>query len=144
MSEALIKTTVKGRFDLHPGATTVIFDVAHNPAAAQSLAQSLVQQFTGNRIRAVFAALRDKELVGVIEPLKDIIAEWYIAPLDVNRGARVEDMTAAINSVCKSPLHISASLKQAYQQCCDDALEGELILVFGSFYTVAELYPEAV
>ncbi len=61
-----------GRLERVAENPDIILDGAHNPAGARALASFIQQQFSGEPIRIVFGAMRDKahdEVVGTLFPL---------------------------------------------------------------------------
>jgi len=135
----LLSAELPGRFQITQGEVPVIYDVAHNPAAANALAQTLGEFKPGASLHIVFSALRDKDLAGIIKPFCAIASAWYVAPLAAQRAAPIEQIEASIKDQCPTPHiqrapHISQSLLLAKA----NALPGEIILVYGSFYTVAQ------
>jgi len=142
----LLNARVPGRFQIKPGTITQIFDVAHNPAAAQRLARSLASYPASGKVHAVFAALADKDIAGVVAPLCAQVSQWYLAPLDVPRAASLSALVQAVRQVCAVdvPLHEFAQLNNALQAALQAAQPGDIVLVFGSFYTVAQLGREGL
>ena len=126
------------RFQALPGRPVVILDVAHNPAAARSLAHNLAHMKSGGRTYAVFAMLRDKDIAGVIDAVKDHVDEWLVAPTE---GARGADANALREELARAAVfeNVSAfeSIAAAYVEACKRASPDDRIAVFGSFYTVA-------
>ena len=127
-----------GRFQVLPGRPAVILDVAHNPQAARMLAESLAQMAPGRRTIAVFSMLRDKDIRGVIDAVKEHVDLWCIARVDTPRGAPAELIERHLRDALGSPLLARcADVAAAYAHACGMATEDDKILVFGSFYTVA-------
>ncbi len=58
------------------GDIQILYDVAHNPQSAQLLASRIIS-LKKNKVHAVFSALKDKDIMGIISPLKDCVAAWY-------------------------------------------------------------------
>jgi dihydrofolate synthase/folylpolyglutamate synthase len=140
--EGLLTARVPGRFELIPGDITTVLDVAHNPAGARVLAAALrdMPKHTGNTL-AVFTALADKDVAGIVLPLLPMIGGWYVAPAQSLRAITAESLrTTLVNVGCVAPVHALASLPQAYQLARDTAQAGDWIVVFGSFYAVAEVW----
>jgi dihydrofolate synthase/folylpolyglutamate synthase len=127
-----------GRFQVLPGRPIIVLDVAHNPAAAQALAENLRRMTRGGRSYAVFAMLKDKDIAGVIAAVKACIDEWLVGTIDNARGANAQTIRAHLEregvTQCVSMFE---SVTKAYAQACDRAAENDRIIVFGSFYTVA-------
>jgi dihydrofolate synthase/folylpolyglutamate synthase len=135
--EGLQDVALPGRFQVIPGEVTTILDVAHNPQAAQALAENLVTMTSPGRTHAVVAMLADKDIGRVIAELKRVVDCWYVAGLDVPRGAQVEQIEKALQSEGVEQVEGFRSVQQAMQAAQKATLVGERIVVFGSFYTVA-------
>ena len=151
MQLGLKNVSLKGRFQ---GAKyndnqqpTVILDVAHNPQAALALAQNLKQSpCTGSTI-AVLAMLADKDMSGVIDAVFADIDTWYVASIDHVRGAKATQLASFIEAHVATkksaviPIKLFKNVADAYTQACLDRLENDRIIVFGSFFTVADIMP---
>jgi dihydrofolate synthase/folylpolyglutamate synthase len=135
----LLRADIPGRFQVLPGRPSVILDVAHNPQAARALARSIAAMSGGGRTYAVFSMLKDKDMAGVVAALKAAIAHWFIAGLEVGRGAPVEQLDAVLAAAGIEARTRCADIAEAYAQACDMATENDRIVVFGSFYTVASV-----
>ena len=129
-----------GRFQVLPGRPTVILDVAHNPQAAAVLAESLAGMERCRRTLAVIGMLRDKDITEVCRALRGRIDRWYAATLDNPRGATAEEVEQGIvRSGAGGEVRRFPSPHQALAAAQEDAGEGDRIVAFGSFYTVAEV-----
>ena len=135
----LLRADIPGRFQALPGRPVVILDVAHNPHAARALADSLGAMSHRGRTFAVFAMLKDKDIAGVVAALKPAISHWFIAGLDVPRGASADDLEQALAAAGAEQRTRCREVAAAYAQACDMATENDRIVVFGSFYTVAQV-----
>jgi dihydrofolate synthase/folylpolyglutamate synthase len=126
------------RFQVLPGRPALILDVAHNPAAARSLAHNLAHMRAEGRTYAVFAMLKDKDIAGVIDAVKDHVDEWLVAPTEGARGADTATLTQELASAgVLEGVSTFENVAAAYAQACDRAAQNDRIIVFGSFYTVA-------
>ena len=125
-----------GRFQVLPGKPTVVLDVAHNPHAAATLAQSMEAMAYHPYTYAVFGAMSDKDIDGVLKPMIDLVDYWYCTDLPTPRAASAKDLAKRIQGMGKEALIFSEPGK-AFQSALDKASEGDRIMVFGSFYTVA-------
>lgn len=130
-----------GRFQQRAARPDVILDVAHNPQAAQALADNLRQSPSSGRTLAVFAMLADKDIAGVIDAVRAEIDCWYIAGISHARGADAPHMAALMreHEVPADTVACFADVASAYRQACLDASENDRIIIFGSFYTVADV-----
>lgn len=118
----------------------LVVDVGHNPQAARELVQWLDQHPVTGQTRAVFGALADKDVEGVVAALAARIDAWYLAGLvdESPRGesaARLaERVRAALpGAVLRAYPDIPAALVAARA----DAVAADRILAFGSFHVVA-------
>jgi dihydrofolate synthase/folylpolyglutamate synthase len=133
----LVEVDLPGRFQVMPGRPMVILDVGHNPHAARALADSLRALPAGGRLIAVFAMLKDKDIAGVAQPLKDQVGEWLVAALPGSRGADAQRIEQALASIgVRAPISRFDSPAAAYQCAIRSAGQNDKILVFGSFFTV--------
>jgi dihydrofolate synthase/folylpolyglutamate synthase len=138
MAEGVRRASVAGRLQRVADAPETVVDVGHNPQAARTLAVWLEGQ-GGRRCEAVFAALADKDVPGIVAPLRGLVARWHVAGLDADspRGrtaaATAAEVRAALPSV-ELVEHADIASALATARSVDD---GRLVLVFGSFLTVA-------
>ncbi len=140
--EALKSTQVTGRldrYDIHwQGRNlSVLLDVGHNPHAAAFLARHLSARSKPGRRLAVFGLLADKDLHGVVDELVPVIDTWAVAPLPTARSLSADELSSALIERCAA-VTIYPNVAQALEQQCNRATEMDEILVFGSFYCVAE------
>ncbi len=116
----------------------VVLDVAHNPQAARELAAWLALQPPASTA-AVFAALADKDVAGVVEPLAGAVARWHLAGLDgIARGEAVDAFAGRLAGTAAAGGSRDASVADALQRALQASAPGERVLVFGSFHTVAQ------
>jgi dihydrofolate synthase/folylpolyglutamate synthase len=118
----------------------VVLDVAHNPQAAAVLSANLADMGPFRRTLAVIGMLRDKDLAGVIGRLAGRVDRWYAATLDTPRGATADEVAAAIAAVrADAVVERFASPRAAFAAAQEAAEQGDRIVTFGSFYTVADV-----
>ncbi len=118
------------------GGVEWIFDVAHNPDAAQRFAEHLRRHPVSGRCFALFGAMRDKDLAGVLGYFAAIVDEWYLVPVESERGATVADIQANLVSIESSRITAFANVPAACAAAKANAQDGDRVIVFGSFYTV--------
>ncbi|MDM8564511.1 bifunctional tetrahydrofolate synthase/dihydrofolate synthase [Candidatus Halobeggiatoa sp. HSG11] len=135
----LVNAHVAGRFQILPGPITRIFDVAHNPLGAKVLATTL-QQYAGKKqIHAVLGMLNKKDVVGFVELMQDIITSWHVAPLDTPNTTSTQFLIENLTSIGIKNITGYLSVTNAYENLIQNTKEGDIILVTGSFHTVAEV-----
>ena len=139
INQGLTQVSLAGRFQIISINPHIIVDVAHNPQAAKSLAHNLQNMPCTGKTMAVFAMLNDKDINGVISAVKSQIDAWYVADIAAPRGAKAIDLQLALNKqAVKEPLHVFANVTTALAAACIEANKNDRIIVFGSFYTVAD------
>ncbi|MDE4006862.1 bifunctional tetrahydrofolate synthase/dihydrofolate synthase [Glaesserella parasuis] len=118
----------------------VIIDVGHNPHAARYLSDRLAEWIQPNRkIYAVFSALVDKDLSGIVEPLEELIDEWHCAGLQGYRGQSGTEVKSKLLTALPNAKAVAyENVIEASQVLFETANEQDIILVFGSFHTVAD------
>ncbi|GAC13479.1 bifunctional tetrahydrofolate synthase/dihydrofolate synthase [Aliiglaciecola lipolytica] len=132
----LQKASLSGRFELISQAPDVIVDVAHNPQATELLA-TRIKRMNYNRLHLVVAMLEDKDIAGSLLPLESLQANWYVASLNVPRGAQSKALKTVLTPSQKVVEfdHVTDALQAAKKK----AEQTDLIVVFGSFFTVCEV-----
>lgn len=139
----LREARVAGRFTVLPGPVERIFDVAHNPHAAVALAYALAARPCRGRTLAVCAMLADKDAAGVAAALAAQVDAWHLAGLGGERGQSAATLAQRMGlSPAQCVLH--ADPADAYAAACAAARDGDRVVVFGSFHTIAELLPEGL
>lgn len=142
IKQALTSTRVTGRLDRYDFPwqgrnLSVILDVGHNPHAAAFLARHLGTRSRPGRRLAVFGLLADKDLPGVVDELVPLIDSWAVAPLPTARSRSAIELSSALIER-HAAVTIYPNISQALEEQCNRATEMDEILVFGSFYCVAE------
>lgn len=136
IQEAMRSVRLAGRFQLVESQPQIILDVAHNPQAARTLADNLVQHTCDGRTLAVFAMLSDKDIGGVIQALLSQVSIWFVASIDAPRGEHAYNLQQRLQTFgaeVSAYDHVGQAMLAAYRV----ATENDRIIIFGSFYTVA-------
>lgn len=140
IADTLAGISLAGRFEQVARTPDVFLDVGHNPHAARWLAarlQALRSEQGYRRVLAVYAGLEDKDSTGVAEALATAIDHWYIAGLDVPRGLSAEALAERVLPVLSpETMTITGEVTEAIAEAVSAAGEDDLIMVFGSFFTV--------
>jgi dihydrofolate synthase/folylpolyglutamate synthase len=137
LHEALEGATSPGRLEVVGRRPLVVLDGAHNPAAAEALAEALSEAFAWERLHLVIAAFSNKDLDGVADRLAPLVDVAYAATTDHVRARSAEDVEAAfaLRGVAAQRF---PSVERALEAARADAGVADLILVTGSLYTVAD------
>ena len=140
IQKGIALTLLPGRFQEVKKMPSLIFDVAHNPQAARSLSHNLKTHVVPGKTIAVFSILKDKDIFGVINVLNLDIDDWFIAEIQNERAASIETISNTIQKINPSA-HIEAfrNIQEAYQFASKEVTRNDRIIVFGSFFTVADI-----
>ena len=135
MQQAVANTQLPGRRQLIAGQPATYLDVGHNPQATESLAEWLDSK-TFERLHIVVAMLNDKAPAASLAPFKRFAPQWYLASTHGPRGLPAEKLAAAVENTQR---RLFAAVTEAYEAARQDAHSKDLILVVGSFHTVADI-----
>jgi dihydrofolate synthase/folylpolyglutamate synthase len=134
----LIETELSGRFQVLPGKPAIVLDVGHNPQAIKVLADNLSGMGFFDRTHAVVGMLNDKDIAGALLPLKGKVDIWHTATLGGVRGTTAETLLQIIaEQQLGGELRAYDSPQKAAAAAKACAGEGDRIVAFGSFHTVA-------
>ena len=140
IQKGITLTLLPGRFQEVKKMPSLILDVAHNPQAARSLSHNLKTHVVLGKTIAVFSILKDKDIFGVINELNLDIDDWFIAEIQNERAASIENISNTIQKINPSA-HIETfkNIQEAYQFASKEVTRNDRIIVFGSFFTVADI-----
>lgn len=138
-----------GRFQIVPGQPTLVLDVAHNPHSVATLAVNLDQMGFYPRTHAVFGAMRDKDIAGMLSRMMGLVDAWHFCDLPTPRAATAKELEALHREMqIKGSGKISVESHAGPAQALGFALAGadpaDRIVVFGSFYTVGGVLKEGL
>lgn len=126
-----------GRFQIIYKKPIIIVDVAHNSDATFYLSQRLKKllYIKGNiKLYALIGMLSKKDIKGTISSLINIIDYWYYTILNTNQTATINDLKKHLP---KNAIYC-ISVKKALYQLIQKVQKNDIILIFGSFFTVSE------
>ncbi len=121
------------------GAADLVIDVGHNPQAARVLAHWL-QGNPSARTVAVFGALSDKDVGGIVAPLIGLIERWMIGGLDgeTSRGLSAQALRERAGAAfADSRVSQHRTIVDALDAAASSLRVDEKILAFGSFFVAA-------
>lgn len=130
----LATVDLPGRFQIVPGQPALVLDVAHNPQAVGALALNLDAMGFYPRTFAVFGAMRDKDIAGLLQRMRPLVDAWYLCDLPTARAARADELAQILGG--DADTHCHATPAQALQAAVAAADPADRIVVFGSFVTV--------
>src|SRR5690606_3729720 len=110
-------------------------DVGHYPQAAAFMAGHLADQPA--RCQAVVGLLADRDLAGILQALQGQFGSWAVAPLPTPRSRDAQSLAAELGAAGEGA-QAFASIGDAIGWQSDHSADDEKIVVFGSFFCVAE------
>ncbi|KAF7600526.1 MAG: bifunctional tetrahydrofolate synthase/dihydrofolate synthase [Candidatus Dactylopiibacterium carminicum] len=136
--EGLMHVEIPARFQILPGKPPVVLDVAHNPQAAGVLAENLLSMGFYRETWAVCGMLSDKDIAGTLRHLLPRIDHWLLCDLQGPRAATASMLKDVLRGAgCQAEIVCLDSPAGALQVARERAGEGDRIVAFGSFLTVA-------
>lgn len=121
------------------GAGELVVDVAHNPQAAAVLAEWLAREPAAD-IVAVFGALDDKDVAGMLQPLRAHVTEWHLVDLSAE-SARGRDLLSLDTEfgTALGPLRRNCwgDVATALDKLAPRLHAGARVVAFGSFLVAA-------
>lgn len=112
---------------------TWLLDVAHNPQSVAYLAEQLALM-PGRKI-AICSMLADKDIAASLMPVKASFESWWLAGLNNPRGLSATEIGKRVPEL---PHQAAETVAQACHSARTAAGSGDVLVVFGSFYTLAE------
>jgi len=76
--EAFAMVSSPGRLEVVRRSPTIILDAAHNPAGMAATAAAIEEAFTFTHLTGVFAASRDKDVLGMLSELEPLLDEIVV------------------------------------------------------------------
>ncbi len=139
LMDCLNQVTMIGRFQtVNYEDRTIILDVAHNPASAALLAQKLSRRCRDKKILAVWASLEDKDLAQIVAPLLERVSDWFVGGLEnVFRAAAINVLAETLQASGATKVSTHETVVDAFIAAKHQTTPDDVILVFGSFYTVS-------
>lgn len=142
---SLASVKIPGRFEIFPKllATNyqlpVILDGAHNPDKVQALREAIAVVFPDKKIRFVFAAKKDKNIIEMIKILEPIAKKFYFTKFlqstDFGKDFSFDpkEFSTTVGS------EVFKTSDGALQKAQDESDKDDVICVTGSLYLVGEV-----
>lgn len=141
IARAVAGTRLPGRMQRFGGRGQLIVDVAHNPQAGRVLADWLKANPVPGRSVAVFSALADKDVDGIVQALAASFAHWHLAGLasDTPRGLDAATLRMRVAATLPATdLTEHDDVASALAVARDGCGSGDRVVAFGSFFVAAQ------
>jgi len=141
LDQALDRARPQGRCERHAVAgREYVLDVAHNPGAVHNLVEYLSLTYCKGETYCIFSAMKDKDIRGMIRAAAPAIDHWYVADQPANpRAAGAAAIAVLLEEAGRRSVVTSGSLEQALDEARTAMRDGDRLVVFGSFFTVAAI-----
>lgn len=127
-----------GRCQLLSQDPPVLVDGAHNPEAAEALAQTLDSVWRNRKLGLIFGACTDKDAKQFLKPLVRRATRCWTVPLNDERSADAADLAAIVRGfdLPVTTLRVPEAMTQAEQWA---RAEDGIVCITGSLYLVGEV-----
>ena len=138
LQQGLLEVRIAGRLQKLQNEPAVWIDVAHNPHAAENLANWIKNNPIEGKTFTIFSILADKDIAGVIRPLQDKVDEWHIFPLDSPRAASLSMLQSAFASANVNNFQVYPDIYHAWKTLSRQVASIDRVVIFGSFLVVSK------
>ncbi|HEX2090371.1 MAG TPA: Mur ligase family protein [Actinomycetota bacterium] len=139
--DALRDVRTPARLEVVRRRPLVVLDGAHNPDAGSALVRTLAEEFTWRRLHLVIGMFRDKDVEAFVRLVAPLADRAYACVNSSPRTAPAERVVAALNAAGAQDVESHSGVREAVEAALEEAGQEDLILVTGSFYTVADARP---
>ena len=139
INQAFGQAAITGRFQVINRNYVLVLDVAHNPHAANYLSENMKRHFPKQNAYVLIGMLSDKDVQNTIASLQGIAHSWYVASLQNSRGSEAKMLYNELQISGQNRVAMFDSVQEAFHQAEQDMQPNDVLLVTGSFYTVANV-----
>lgn len=136
IASGIAKAYWPGRMELIDGNPSLLLDGAHNPGGIAALMESL-PDFRRNRLILVVGMMADKDWKAVLKPMLPLVHGVIAVKPAIDRALGADEIAAFCCS-CGVDAKAAESVAAGIDEARQEALEGDLVLVTGSLFTVGE------
>lgn len=133
---------IPGRFEILSSSPTIVLDVAHNPQAAQALADT-IRSIKNGRLNVVLGIMKDKDIKSFVQSFSGI-ADLIIATKPKTKRAADPHIISGEAQACGMQTMIIEDVRKAFEYAKFISKPEDIICVTGSFYTVGEVRPSLI
>lgn len=143
LTDALAELRLPGRREtVELAGLQYILDVAHNPAAINKLLEYIDITPCNGKTIALFSVMADKDIHSMLEPCGGVFDGWFLA--DQPRNSRAADaamVAETLRAQGERMISTSKNVRQAFRRAQTLMAPDDRLVVFGSFFTVADVMP---
>ncbi len=140
MKDGVAKAHIPARMEVLSRAPLVILDGAHNPGAAQVLAQALKKYLPNRKIVGMMGMLKDKDSKSSLRSLATLFQALITVTPKNPRALPGEELADRAKEYC-AQVFAEDSLPKAIAMAKELAGSGGAIVICGSLYLAGEIRP---
>lgn len=136
--QGILRTDWPGRCQRLPGNPPILLDGAQTRESAQALRGTVQELFPGRRVCLIVGISTDKDLEGIAEVWGPWAGRIFLTQASVPRAEPVERLERVFRKFpapCEKAVSVDAALRRAR----DTANPGDLLVVSGSLFVVAQM-----
>ncbi|WP_218311467.1 bifunctional tetrahydrofolate synthase/dihydrofolate synthase [Alteromonas antoniana] len=137
-ARVIANTEMAGRRQQLDSAPRVVVDVGHNPQATRQM-MTWLSEYQYDNLYIVAGMLKDKSIVETLAPFESLDATWLLAATSGPRGLSAEALQSGLPVKLQKNSQTFASVEDAYAFARSNCAQSDMIFVFGSFLTVADV-----
>ena len=138
IKDGLLQAKVTGRLQKFGDNPELLADVAHNPQSAKALASYLQEHPSKGKTVAIFSALVDKDLAGIVTPLKEYFDAWHLIPLEGPRTQDTQILSDKLQAVgISNPIECHKDTAELIKTLQNTMNSEDRVVAFGSFLVVS-------
>ncbi len=127
-----------GRLEVVKSSPLTVLDGAHNPHAVENLSRAVREHFTYRKLILVLGILKDKDISSMLGSLLPLAHQVIVTLPPISRGTDPGIIASRIRELSALPVEVLPQTKEAVERAFQKASPGDLVLICGSLYTVAE------
>lgn len=137
INQGIKNSVLPGRMEVFSKPFNGMLDVGHNAQAAALLLKEWGAKPVSGRRIAVFGILADKDAESVVSELKDLVDQWHLVGLAGYRGQTADELSFKLGETISIDGSYD-SVENALEFLKVNVRDGDEVLIFGSFITVAK------
>ena len=138
LRRGMAATKWPARLEKLADSPVIILDSAHNPAAMEASVDALLELFPGRRILPVVGMLNDKDIIESLRSLQRLSDSVVVTQAEYARALPANDLAAAAGDIFEN-VRCEASIAAAIESALGAVESGDIILITGSLFNVAEV-----
>jgi len=137
LTEVIDKTFLIGRRELIQNK--ILLDVCHNPSSSASLADYIQSNIpSGTKVHAILGLMEDKDIKGIVEPLRHLIYSWHALTLPSSRAINDREIKQRLKENHLNNISYGGNIEKVILEKLHNNLDTDIILIFGSFLIISE------